>query len=288
VILKGRFAIVTGGSMGLGAKIAEQFVLEGASVLICARNAAVLEEAADKLRSIASAGQTINFMSCDVTRESDIDALVVEALCRFPHVDALVNNAGIYGPLGPIEAVDWRDWKDAVITNLFGTIYFCRALIPHFQKRGYGKIVNLSGGGAASPLPRITAYAASKAAVVRMTETLAEEVQDQGIDINAIAPGVLDTRLTDQLLEAGPDAVGDKLYSRVQNLASDGADAMSKSAKLCAYLCSAESDGISGRLIAANWDPWPDLVKHKANIMNSDIYTLRRIVPKDRGQDWGD
>lgn len=286
--LKGRCAIVTGGSLGLGSHIAEELVREGASVLICARNTSALQENADRLRAIAGDGQTIVAMPCDVTRESDIDAFVAEALDRFPHVDALVNNAGIYGPIGPIESVDWCDWKEAVITNLFGTVYFCRALIPHFRERGYGKIVNLSGGGATSPLPRITAYAASKAAVVRMTETLAEEVKGQGIDINAIAPGVLDTRLTHQLLEAGAEAVGGDLYSRVQKLAGDAGDAMRRSAQLCAYLCSSASDGISGRLIAAIWDPWSDLASHKAKIMGSDIYTLRRIVPKDRGQDWGE
>ncbi len=288
MILKGRYAIVTGGSIGLGAQIATEFVRQGASVLICARSAEALEENAEKLCAIAGADQTVAAMVCDVTREGDIDGLVARALKTFPHIDALVNNAGTYGPMGPIESVDWDDWKSALFTNLFGTIYFCRALIPHFRARGYGKIVNLSGGGATSPLPRITAYAASKVAVVRMTETLAEEVRGAGIDINAIAPGVLDTRLTDQLLEAGPDAVGADLYTRVQKMAGEGGDAMERSARLCAYLCSAQSDGISGRLIAALWDPWPDLARHKTEIMDSDIYTLRRIVPKDRGKDWGD
>jgi len=287
VTLKGRYAIVTGGSMGLGAKIAEEFIGQGASVLICARGEEALRECAAKLQDMAGPDQTVAAIVCDVARESDIDALVVEALARFPHVDALVNNAGVYGPMGPIESVDWDGWKDAFVTNLFGTVYFCRAILPHFKKRGYGKIVNLSGGGATSPLPRITAYAASKVGIVRMTETLSEEVKGLGIDINAIAPGVLDTRLTDQFLGADPETVGSALYTRVQELVAEGGDSIRKSAKLVAYLCSAASDGISGRLIAALWDPWPDLARHKADIMSGDIYTLRRIVPKDRGRDWG-
>ncbi|MGY9006735.1 MAG: SDR family NAD(P)-dependent oxidoreductase, partial [Alphaproteobacteria bacterium] len=259
MILKGRNAIITGGSMGLGLKIAEIFVREGASVLICARNMAALKKSEAMLRELAGDDQTVMAVACDVGREGDIDSLVATALDQFPHIDILVNNAGVYGPMGALDAVDWDEWKETFITNLFGTIYFSRALLPHFKSRGYGKIVNISGGGATNALPRITAYGASKVSIVRMTESLAEEVAGDGIDINAIAPGVLDTRLTQQLLENGPETVGATLYDRVQELAGGSGDAMDKSARLCAYLGSGESDGISGKLIAANWDPWPDL-----------------------------
>ncbi|MBT3793196.1 MAG: SDR family oxidoreductase [Rhodospirillales bacterium] len=274
--------------MGLGLHIAEVFVRNGASVMICARSVETLQKSEEKLRSMAGDGQKVVAVPCDVGREGDIDSLVDKALDHFSHVDILVNNAGVYGPMGAIEAVNWDEWKETFVTNLFGTVYFCRALLPHFKSRGYGKIINISGGGATNALPRITAYGASKVSIVRMTESLAEEVAGNGIDINAIAPGVLDTRLTHQLLENDPETVGAALYDRVQELAGSSGDAMDKSARLCAYLGSAESDGISGKLIAANWDPWPDLAQHKGEIMGSDIYTLRRIVPKDRGQDWGD
>jgi NAD(P)-dependent dehydrogenase (short-subunit alcohol dehydrogenase family) len=202
-------------------------------------------------------------------------------------VDALVNNAGVYGPLGPIEAVDWAQWKDAVHANLFGTVYPCRVLVAHFKSRGYGKIVNLSGGGATSPLPRVSAYAAAKAAVVRFTETMAEELKGTGIDVNAIAPGVLDTRLTRQLLDAGPQGVGEALYGRVSKLAADGKTAIRKGAELCAYLCSAASDGLTGKLVAAPWDPWPFSPEQRSDLDRSDIFTLRRILPRDRGFGWG-
>jgi 3-oxoacyl-[acyl-carrier protein] reductase len=288
MILTGRYAIITGASQGLGAAIAEGFVREGASVLLCARTAAPLAKTTDRLRAAAQPGQTVAAKTCDVTKETDVDELVAEATRLFPHVDGLINNAGVYGPLGPIESVDWDAWKDAIQINLLGTVNPCRAVIPLFKRRRYGKIVNLSGGGATNPLPRISAYAASKAAVVRFTETLAEEVKDWGIDVNAIAPGVLDTRLTRQLLDAGPQAVGETLYSRINTQAADSDTSMTKAAQLCAYLCSAGSDGISGKLIAALWDPWPTLADRKADLKGSDIYTLRRILPKDRGKSWGD
>jgi NAD(P)-dependent dehydrogenase (short-subunit alcohol dehydrogenase family) len=287
MILEGRNAIVTGASFGFGARIAEEFVREGASVLICARSEAPLTEVANALRTQAAPGRIVAAKMCDVTNEKDVDALIDEALRIFPHVDALVNNAGVYGPIGPIEAIDWTEWKQAIFANLLGTVYPCRVLVPHFKSRGYGKIVNLSGGGATSPLPRISAYAASKAAVVRFNDTLAEELKSFRVDVNAVAPGVLDTRLTQQLLDAGPQLVGETLYNRVSKLAGDGEATIKKGAQLCAYLCSADSDGITGKLIAAPWDPWPFSPEHKADLDGSDIFTLRRILPKDRDKAWG-
>ena len=125
-----------------------------------------------------------------------------------------MNNAGVYGPKGLVEEVDWDEWEHAVRVNLFGSVLCSRAVLPHFRANGYGKIIQLSGGGATSPLPRLSAYAASKAAVVRFAETLAEELHDTGIDVNAVAPGALNTRLLEEILEAGPRRVGGWFYER--------------------------------------------------------------------------
>jgi len=146
----------------------------------------------------------------------------------------------------------------------------------------------LSGGGATSPLPGISAYAASKAAIVRFTETLALETREWNIDVNAVAPGALMTRLTDQLLAAGPERVGAAFHARMVKLKQDGGTPLALGAAMCGYLASAESDGLTGRLLAAQWDPWPFSAEHRKEIAESDIYTLRRIIPKDRGRPWGD
>ena len=145
-----------------------------------------------------------------------------------------------------------------------------------------------SGGGATGPLPGISAYAASKAAIVRFTETLALEMREWNIDVNAIAPGALMTRLTDQLIAAGSERVGAALHARMVKLKHDGGTPLSLGAALCGYLAGPESDGLTGRLIAAPWDPWPFSGEQRREIAESDIYTLRRIVPKDRGKAWGD
>jgi len=158
--------------------------------------------------------------------------------------------------------------------------------VPRMRARGYGKIVNLSGGGATGPLPRFSAYAASKAAVVRLTETLADELRDDHIDVNAIAPGALNTRLLDQVLEAGPEKVGREFHERAVKQRQEGGVPLEKGASLAAFLASAESDGITGRLLSAVWDDWEHLPERRAALEKSDVFTLRRIVPKDRDLPW--
>jgi NAD(P)-dependent dehydrogenase (short-subunit alcohol dehydrogenase family) len=183
--------------------------------------------------------------------------------------------------------VDWKEWTEAISINLMGTVYPSRAVLPHYLERGRGKIINISGGGATNPLPGISAYAASKAAVVRFTETMALEVKDRRIEVNAIAPGLLATRLTDQLLAAGPAKVGQAFYERVSKAIKDGGTPLAVPAKLCVWLASAASNGVTGKLIAAVWDPYENFPQHLAELNGTDIYTLRRIVPKDRGMGWG-
>jgi NAD(P)-dependent dehydrogenase (short-subunit alcohol dehydrogenase family) len=182
--------------------------------------------------------------------------------------------------------VDWNAWLEAVQVNLFGTVHTCRALIPHFRRQGYGKIINLSGGGATAPLPRISAYACSKAAVVRLTETLAEELRDVHVDVNAIAPGALNTRLLDEVIEAGPEKVGKEFYERSLKQRDAGGVPLEKGAALAVFLASAAGDGITGRLLSAIWDDWARLPERREALAKSDVYTLRRIVPEDRGLKW--
>jgi 3-oxoacyl-[acyl-carrier protein] reductase len=285
--LEGCAAVVTGGSQGFGLAVARAFASEGADVLICARGEDALEGARASLASHARPGRQVLSASADVSRPEQAQRLVGVALAAFGRVDVLVNNAGVYGPMGVIEDVDLSEWTRAVEINLMGTVLPCRAVLPHMKKAGRGKIINLSGGGATAPLPRISAYAASKAAVVRFTETLAEEVRADHIDVNAVAPGALNTRLLDEVLAAGADKVGVDFYTKSLKQKEEGGAPLEKGAALCVFLASAASDGLSGKLISALWDPWETLPDRMAPLGDSDIYTLRRIVPKDRGEGWG-
>jgi len=287
VKLEGRDAIVSGVGRGLGEEIAKQLVAAGASVFICARTADELIKTRERVKAGGRDGQIVEAMRCDVGDPAQANALVESALERFPRIDILVNNAGIYGPFGLIEEVDWKEWTDAIRINLFAVVYLCRAVLPHMRKNKYGKIINLSGGGATSPLPRISAYAVAKAAVVRFTETLALEAQSDNIDVNAIAPGALATQMTDGLLAADPEKVGVEFHERIKKINEEGGTPLSTGAALCVYLASPESDGITGKLISAVWDPWQDFQKYKQDLLDNDIYTLRRILPAERGKLWG-
>jgi NAD(P)-dependent dehydrogenase (short-subunit alcohol dehydrogenase family) len=284
--LTDRSALVTGASQGLGLQIARTFVSAGACVCICGRTAADVEHAGAELAELAGDESRVLAVTADVASAESVAALVEQTLERFPTLTALVNNAGIYGPMGAIDEVDWDAWVHAIQINLLGSVLTARALVPHFKRMGYGKIVQLSGGGATSPMPNISAYAASKAGIVRFAETLAGELRPDGVDVNAVAPGALNTRMLDELLAAGPERIGEAAYKRgVAQLQSGGADP-TRSAELACFLASAASDGISGKLISAVWDPWPQLAEHRADL-ETDVYTLRRIVPADRGLDWG-
>ena len=137
-------------------------------------------------------------------------------------------------------------------------------------------------------MPFISAYAASKAAIVRFAETLAEEVKDDGIDVNSIAPGALNTRLLDEVLEAGPQKVGKAFYKKALDQKKEGGVPLELGAELSVFLASELSDGITGKLISAVWDPWKTFPEHLDELKKTDIYTLRRIVPKERGMEWGE
>ena len=285
--LADRSAIITGASQGLGLAIAEAYVAAGAHVLLCAREAKSLEAAHDQLVARKSPEQIVASQVADVSNSEDVQRIVEKALSLFRQVHILVNNAGVYGPKGAIEDVDWSDWVRAIEINLLGSVLMCRALLPHLKANRYGKIIQLSGGGATNPLPRISAYAASKAAVVRFAETLAEEVRDDHIDVNSIAPGALNTRLLEEVLAGGPEAVGQAFYDRSLKQKQEGGAPLSRGAELAVYLGSAESDGVTGKLLSAVWDPWRTLADHLGDLRTTDTYTLRRIVPKDRGLTWG-
>src|SRR5215472_4065265 len=191
--LTGRSAIITGASQGLGATIAERFIAEGAAVALCARTGAGLDAFRQRLLTVYPSA-TIFTRAADVSSQHEVDAFFDEAQTALGRIDVLVNNAGIHGPMGSIDTIDWQDWIDALAINLVGTVYCARKAVSLFKPNRYGKIVNISGGGATGPLPGLSAYAASKAAVVRFTETLALEAREWAIDVNAVAPGALMTR----------------------------------------------------------------------------------------------
>jgi NAD(P)-dependent dehydrogenase (short-subunit alcohol dehydrogenase family) len=284
--LSGCKALITGANRGLGAEIAARFMHAGADVMLCARDSDLLDSVRSALEFQSAAGQQVLAQKADVSCEADVDRLFDRVDKDFGRLDILVNCAGVCGPAEAFGTSCWAAWKAACEVNLYGTIYPCACAIPLMQSQQYGKIINISGGGATKPLPNLSAYAASKAAVVRFTETLALELRPFNIDVNAIAPGVLYTGLSNEFMKAGVESLGAGYFAEIERQKCNPMPAIERAAALCVFLASPASDGISGRLISAVWDPWPNLNRFRKDLEQSDILTLRRINPQDRGLNW--
>lgn len=286
--LKNKTAIVTGATKGLGETTAKMLVQNGANVVICSRSEEDLFETKKNLEGLSEHGNTVLALRCDVSKPADVHRLVVNSLAQFGTCEVLVNNAGVYGPKGCFEELELEDWKRAFDINFYGSVLVTRSLIPHFKSQRYGKIVQLSGGGATGPLPMLSAYAASKAAIVRFMETLSREVSPYNVDINAVAPGALNTRLLDEVIDAGPAVVGEKFYKKSLEQASNGGNSIELAAELICFLSSDKSNGITGKLISAVWDNWRDFEGRSEELNFSDVMTLRRLNGALSGVDWVD
>jgi NAD(P)-dependent dehydrogenase (short-subunit alcohol dehydrogenase family) len=285
-ILRNKVVIITGGNRGLGLEIAKVFATAGANLMLCARNKNLLEKSVIEVKKYSDSDQIIMSKQVDISNEKEVSSLVGLTINEMGGCHILVNNAGIYGPKGNCEDVDWMDWMNVINTNLYGSVLLYRAVIPYFKKQRYGKVIQLSGGGATSPLPKISAYAASKVAVVRFAETVAEEVREYGIDVNSLAPGALNTAMLDEILMVGPDVVGQSFYEKSLEQKKSGGASILRAAELALFLASSNSDGITGKLISAAWDNWEEWPMHIPQLVSTDAFTLRRIVGRDRNIDW--
>jgi NAD(P)-dependent dehydrogenase (short-subunit alcohol dehydrogenase family) len=270
-----RVAVVTGGGRGIGEAVARALARDGVHVVLAARTAEEIVRVADRIRA---GGARAEVVTADVSRPRDVAAMTHAALALTGRVDILVNAAGIYGPIGLLWDVDEDAWWRALEVNLRGTFLCCHAVLPHMVARQRGKIINFSGGGATSPLPRFTAYGVSKTAVVRLTETLAEEVKEFNIQVNAIAPGAVATRLQDDVMAAGQRA--GELFARIRRLreTGEGGTPPEVAAELARFLASERSGSLTGKLIAAPHDGWQGWdAERVSSLMAAPWLTLRRM-----------
>ena len=283
MILKDKVSVITGGSQGIGKTIAIEFAREGSHLVLSSRTEADLQ--ATKREIEAASSVKVEIFRADVSQPKETEDLARFALAKLHTIDILVNCAGLQAPIGFVTDIDSQVWLQTIKVNLGGTFLCIKAVLPAMIKKKRGKIINFSGGGAVSPRPRLSAYSVSKAAVVRLTETLAEEVKHYHIDINAIAPGAVNTRFLDEVLAAG-EAAGEAELAKALKQKREGGVPPKKVAELAVFLASTESDGLTGRLVSLLWDDWRGIPRRLDKIMSSDIYAMRRIIPKDRGYDW--
>lgn len=272
--LDARTVVVTGGSSGIGYAIAEACATQGARIVIAARGAGLLEDSLARLRSISAKDHRCYRL--DVARLADVEDFARWLEREKVAPDALVNCAGSLGAIGKTTSVDMREFTETIQANLLGTVYMCRSLAPLFPAQPRGRIVNCSGGGGTFPFPNYTAYAVSKAAIVRFTENLALELAGDGVDVNCIAPGFVVTRLHERTFAAGPEKAG-AFFDETQRRVEGGAVPAAKSAELVVFLLSRAADGISGKYVSAPWDPWQTEEFRERLRGDKDFGTLRRI-----------
>lgn len=271
-MLKEKTFIVTGGSKGIGYFVSEYLLSRGAKLVICSRQARDVRNAVLTLRKLG----TVYGLASDVSRPSECRHLIQFALRKFKRIDVLVNNAGIYGPIGPIETLSAKDWQETLQVNLLGIVHCTQAVIPIMKRQGGGKIINFCGAGVGgnSSLPRFSAYYTSKVAVAGFTEVLADELIDNNIQVNAIFPGAVNTNLVEYLLAQGPEKPGPKVYQQALEQKKNGGTPPILAANLIGFLASDQASHITGRLLSAKWDDPKRLVKPLAS---SNLYKLRRV-----------
>ena len=280
------WVVITGASRGLGAHLIHSFWNAGWNVALVARDQQALSQVVDDLPK--QSNQTAIIFPCDLARPEEVTALVKKITNQLPRLDALINNAAIHGPIGPLVENNLSLWNEAIQVNLLAPVALCHGLLPLLSSSGGGSIINLSGGGATGPRANFTAYASAKAALVRFSETLAQEVQDQKIRVNCIAPGAMKTALLEQVVTYGMTSSGKREFEIAQKVFAQGGASMDKVADLALFLAGKESLGITGKLISAVWDRWQEWPKHIEQLQSTDAYTLRRIAGRERDMDWGD
>lgn len=280
-----RFALITGGSRGLGEHLVRRFWNAGYSLGVVARNKLELQNVLGDL-PLRSDQRAIP-MVYDLANTNEVAKLVDVIHATTPQLDVLVNNAAIQGPIGPLCDNNLDQWIQTVNINLIAPVYLCHGLIPMMNRISGSSIVNISGGGATGPRPNFSAYAAAKTGLIRFSETVAEEYGGSGVRVNCIAPGAMRTSMLMEVLEKSV-AAGSKEAKVAGDVIMKGGASMDRVADLALFLAGDESKGISGKLISAVWDKWEDWPGHQADLSRSDVYTLRRIVGRDRGFEWGD
>jgi 3-oxoacyl-[acyl-carrier protein] reductase len=273
--LRGKVGVITGGGRGIGMHIARALAKEGMELVIAARTEHQLE--ATRVQIASDFGVRCVAQRTDVSRPDEVATLIDRARRYFGRLDLLVNNAGIYGPIGELTDADPAEWRHAIEVNLLGTVWTSRAALPLFRSQGGGRIINLAGAGVGgtSVTPRISAYAASKAAVVQFTESLAREVAAWNVQVNAIAPGAVATEITSAVVAAGPEKAGQDFYLRSKRQLEQGGDPPELAARLAVWLAGDGAGKLTGKLLSAKWDNFDTLDADAAN--RSSLYALRRI-----------
>jgi short-subunit dehydrogenase len=278
-------AILISGATGYaGSQIARHLAAQGENLLLSARDEVKIQSLISELGS-SQPGQFFHSIPCDLSNE---EAWRISASSLDDYeINGFINCAGIQGTLGINSLLDTEDMSQVFAVNLFSGIFFSNYLVNKKLQKSKLKIIHFSGGGSTSPRPRFMAYSLSKTALVRFVENFSLEHEDSSIQINAIAPGVLPSRMQQEVLD-NPQMINSKDFLIAEKSMADRTPLNKRVISLCDFLLSERSQGISGKLISADWDNWEEWPSHIESLHNSDLYTLRRVTGRDKGHSWGD
>jgi len=272
--LSNKIAIITGSGRGIGRAIAIAFAKEGAKVSLVARTISELEETSQLIEEY---GSTSLVIPTDVTQPSSVASMVQETVSQYGRVDILVNNAGVPGPIGALQNNKIDDWIKTIQVNVIGPYLCCKSVVPLMTNQGGGKIINLAGAGANNAWANLSAYCTSKAGVVRMTEVLALELESKNIQVNALGPGSIHTRMWEELRNGAEAANATKIQEIGDRVLRGGGASLENPAELAVFLASDDSGKLSGRLISAVTDDFNNIASKIPEIMESEAFTLRRL-----------
>jgi NAD(P)-dependent dehydrogenase (short-subunit alcohol dehydrogenase family) len=264
--------VVTGASSGFGAAFAQALAQDGHQLFICARRD-------DRLAEVAAAHPNIFHARCDISDEAQVVAFFNEVARRTRGLDAVVHCAAILGPLGIFDTIDSAEWTATVSTNVFGAYFVGKHAVPLLQSTRSPRILMLSGGGAFDPMPNVSAYGVSKAATVRLVETLAVELKPRHIAVNAIAPGFAATDIHKQTLAAGRERGGEH-FDKTVKMMSSWDSSMDVPIACIRYMLSDVAGKLTGKTISARYDPWgeKEFDQNIDQIAASPLYTTQRTI----------
>lgn len=244
--LKGKIAIITGAGRGLGKASAMEMAMQGASLIISSRTLSELKQTADEIKAL---GATVISLKTDVSKSKDIEKVVSVSLSHFGRIDILMNNAAIIGPIKPLFRIEEREWQKILDINLTAVLLFSRAVIPHMVKQRGGKIINVTSGLGEMVMPLFGAYSITKAGLIHLTKIMAEELKEYNIQVNGLDPGIMDTRMQEELRGLGPEILGEKTYRDFLAMKQmSQLKPPEKVARLTLFLASEESDSINGEI----------------------------------------
>jgi len=267
-------AVVTGAGRGIGRAIALEYASHGAKVAVASRTAAQVHGVAGE---IADAGGTALGIPTDVTDEASVSGMVDRVEDELGPIDILFNCAGAQNAIGPVQDCAPRDWLSDITVNLYGVFLCSHMVLPRMLERNRGYVINMIGGGTTSPVAHASAYGSSKAAVMRFTETMAEELAGTEVRVFAMSPGLVRTEMVRHIVES---PAGQRWYAeRVNAMLDQGMDVPPTfAAEMAVQLVSGRLDALVGRAVRADRDTAAELAQRADQIVANDERVLRMIA----------